>query len=73
MQMVSVQVLNETMLKGKDPQDGAGLSSAMWNRTFKVLGKDVRINSNGDQESEWALHQIHPDTGLIHVSSSSQT
>jgi hypothetical protein len=60
-------VLNDTVTRGGNPQDGVALSKLMWNRTFNIIGQNVVINPNGDRDADWSLNQMNPDTGSFRV------
>ncbi|GAU93743.1 hypothetical protein RvY_05634-2 [Ramazzottius varieornatus] len=70
------EVLNITISNGGNPMDGVALSRLMWNRTFTILGKTIKINANGDRESDWALQQMSPEgrfRAVMEYSASNQT
>eukprot|EP00057_Strongylocentrotus_purpuratus_P025301 XP_011679775.1 PREDICTED: atrial natriuretic peptide receptor 1-like isoform X2 [Strongylocentrotus purpuratus] len=47
--------INETIAEGGDVYDGHAVTKKMWNRTFDGLYGKVKINENGDRDSEYSL------------------
>ncbi|OQV25669.1 putative Atrial natriuretic peptide receptor 1 [Hypsibius exemplaris] len=57
------QVMNETVSKGNNLQDGVALSRLIRGRTYDVMGHTVAINWNGDRDAQWIISQTDPSTG----------
>ncbi|GAB6027782.1 hypothetical protein CHUAL_002017 [Chamberlinius hualienensis] len=59
--------LNESLQKGHKITDGDAITAQMWNRTFKGITGNVRIDANGDRNADYSLLDMNPNTGLFKV------
>uniref|UniRef100_A0A336LM52 Guanylate cyclase n=1 Tax=Culicoides sonorensis TaxID=179676 RepID=A0A336LM52_CULSO len=50
-----------------DTVNGTYLTHLMWNRTFKGITGNVKIDPNGDRISDYSLYDMNPDTGYFEL------
>ncbi|XP_004619297.1 atrial natriuretic peptide receptor 1 [Sorex araneus] len=61
------QAVAETLAEGGTVTDGEGITQRMWNRSFQGVTGHLRIDSNGDRETDFSLWDMEPESGAFWV------
>ncbi|XP_015996831.2 atrial natriuretic peptide receptor 1 [Rousettus aegyptiacus] len=65
--LLYVQAVTETLAHGGTVTDGVGITQRMWNRSFQGVAGYLKIDSNGDRETDFSLWDMDPETGAFRV------
>ncbi|XP_055479378.1 atrial natriuretic peptide receptor 1 isoform X1 [Psammomys obesus] len=65
--LLYVQAVNETLAQGGTVTDGENITQRMWNRSFQGVTGHLKIDSNGDRETDFSLWDMDPETGAFRV------
>ncbi|XP_029086325.1 atrial natriuretic peptide receptor 1 isoform X1 [Monodon monoceros] len=65
--LLYVQAVSETLAHGGTVTDGEGITQRMWNRSFQGVTGYLKMDSNGDRETDFSLWDMDPDTGAFRV------
>uniref|UniRef100_A0A8C2UWI3 Guanylate cyclase n=1 Tax=Chinchilla lanigera TaxID=34839 RepID=A0A8C2UWI3_CHILA len=65
--LLYVQAVTETLAHGGTVTNGEDITQRMWNRSFPGVTGYLKIDSNGDRETDYALWNMDPDTGAFRV------
>ncbi|XP_060057432.1 atrial natriuretic peptide receptor 1 isoform X1 [Erinaceus europaeus] len=65
--LLYIQAVAETLALGGTVTDGEGITQRMWNRTFQGVMGHLKIDSNGDRETDFSLWDMEPATGAFRV------
>ncbi|KAM6999311.1 atrial natriuretic peptide receptor 1 [Melospiza melodia melodia] len=61
------QALNETLERGGSVSDASAVTRQMWNRTFYGVTGFLRIDEQGDRESDYSLWDMDPELGEFQI------
>uniref|UniRef100_A0A452S714 Guanylate cyclase n=1 Tax=Ursus americanus TaxID=9643 RepID=A0A452S714_URSAM len=61
--LLYVQAVTETLAHGGTVTDGEAITQRMWNRSFQGVTGYLKMDSNGDRETDFSLWDMHPETG----------
>uniref|UniRef100_A0A452V4P1 Guanylate cyclase n=1 Tax=Ursus maritimus TaxID=29073 RepID=A0A452V4P1_URSMA len=65
--LLYVQAVTETLAHGGTVTDGEAITQRMWNRSFQGVTGYLKMDSNGDRETDFSLWDMHPETGTFRV------
>ncbi|XP_027469601.1 atrial natriuretic peptide receptor 1 isoform X3 [Zalophus californianus] len=65
--LLYVQAVTETLAHGGTVTDGEAITQRMWNRSFRGVTGYLKMDSNGDRETDFSLWDMHPETGTFRV------
>ncbi|XP_014647368.1 PREDICTED: atrial natriuretic peptide receptor 1 isoform X2 [Ceratotherium simum simum] len=65
--LLYVQAVTETLAHGGTVTDGEGITQRMWNRSFQGVMGYLKMDSNGDRETDFSLWDMDPETGAFRV------
>ncbi|KAK2495646.1 hypothetical protein MC885_001565 [Smutsia gigantea] len=65
--LLYVQAVTETLALGGTVTDGEGITQRMWNRSFQGVTGYLKMDSNGDRETDFSLWDMDPETGAFRV------
>ncbi|XP_034865513.1 atrial natriuretic peptide receptor 1 isoform X3 [Mirounga leonina] len=65
--LLYVQAVTETLARGGTVTDGEAITQRMWNRSFQGVTGYLKMDSNGDRETDFSLWDMHPETGTFRV------
>uniref|UniRef100_A0A9L0T1B0 Guanylate cyclase n=1 Tax=Equus caballus TaxID=9796 RepID=A0A9L0T1B0_HORSE len=65
--LLYVQAVTETLAHGGTVTDGEGITQRMWNRSFQGVTGYLKMDSNGDRETDFSLWDMDPETGAFRV------
>ncbi|XP_011379382.1 atrial natriuretic peptide receptor 1 [Pteropus vampyrus] len=65
--LLYVQAVTETLAHGGTVTDGEAITQRMWNRSFQGVAGYLKIDSNGDRETDFSLWDMDPETGAFRV------
>uniref|UniRef100_A0A8C5P3Z9 Guanylate cyclase n=1 Tax=Jaculus jaculus TaxID=51337 RepID=A0A8C5P3Z9_JACJA len=65
--LLYVQAVTETLAHGGTVTDGEDITQRMWNRSFQGVTGYLKIDSNGDRETDFSLWDMEPETGTFRV------
>ncbi|KAB1260898.1 Atrial natriuretic peptide receptor 1 [Camelus dromedarius] len=65
--LLYVQAVTETLAHGGAVTDGEGITQRMWNRSFQGVTGYLKMDSNGDRETDFSLWDMDPETGAFRV------
>ncbi|KAL6109862.1 npr1 [Pungitius sinensis] len=65
--MLFTHALNETMSVSANRPPGKNVTKRMWNRTFSGVTGAVRLDENGDRETDFALWDINTNTSTFQI------
>ncbi|KAM6217173.1 atrial natriuretic peptide receptor 1 [Rhynchocyon petersi] len=65
--LLYIQAVTETLAHGGAITDGMGITQRMWNRSFEGVSGHLKIDSNGDRETDFSLWDMDPETGTFWV------
>ncbi|XP_050022436.1 atrial natriuretic peptide receptor 1 isoform X2 [Alexandromys fortis] len=65
--LLYVQAVTETLAQGGAITDGEDVTQRMWNRSFQGVTGYLKIDSNGDRETDFSLWDMDPETGTFRV------
>uniref|UniRef100_A0A663DYT3 Guanylate cyclase n=1 Tax=Aquila chrysaetos chrysaetos TaxID=223781 RepID=A0A663DYT3_AQUCH len=68
--LLYAQALNETLEQGGSITNASAITRQMWNRTFYGVTGFLKIDENGDRESDYSLWDMDPVRGDFQVSPS---
>uniref|UniRef100_A0A8V5GN00 Guanylate cyclase n=1 Tax=Melopsittacus undulatus TaxID=13146 RepID=A0A8V5GN00_MELUD len=66
--LLYAQALNETLERGGSISNASAVTRQMWNRTFYGVTGFLKIDENGDRESDYSLWDMDPELGDFQVS-----
>lgn len=67
--LLYVQAVTETLAQGGTVTDGENITQRMWNRSFQGVTGYLKIDRNGDRDTDFSLWDMDPETGAFRVSS----
>ncbi|XP_074175093.1 atrial natriuretic peptide receptor 1 isoform X2 [Rhinolophus sinicus] len=65
--LLYIQAVTETLAHGGTVTDGEGITQRMWNRSFQGVTGYLKIDSNGDRETDFSLWDMDPGTATFRV------
>ncbi|KAM4806196.1 atrial natriuretic peptide receptor 1 isoform X1 [Urocitellus parryii] len=65
--LLYVQAATETLAHGGTVANGETITQRMWNRSFPGVTGYLKIDSNGDRETDFSLWDMDPETGAFRV------
>uniref|UniRef100_A0A8C0NZN7 Guanylate cyclase n=1 Tax=Canis lupus familiaris TaxID=9615 RepID=A0A8C0NZN7_CANLF len=65
--LLYVQAVTETLAHGGAVTDGEAITQRMRNRSFQGVTGYLKMDSNGDRETDFSLWDMHPETGTFRV------
>ncbi|KAG8519991.1 Atrial natriuretic peptide receptor 1 [Galemys pyrenaicus] len=65
--LLYIQAVAETLAHGGTVTDGESITQRMWNRSFQGVTGHLKIDSNGDRETDFSLWDMEPETGAFRV------
>ncbi|XP_019412305.1 PREDICTED: atrial natriuretic peptide receptor 1 isoform X2 [Crocodylus porosus] len=65
--LLYAQAVNETLEQGGDVGNATAITRQMWNRTIYGVTGLVKIDENGDRESDYALWDMDPAWGEFQI------
>ncbi|KAK2518221.1 atrial natriuretic peptide receptor 1 [Columba guinea] len=65
--LLYAQALNETLERGGSVTNASAITRQMWNRTFYGVTGFLKIDENGDRESDYSLWDMDPLTGDFQI------
>ncbi|XP_067395400.1 atrial natriuretic peptide receptor 1 isoform X1 [Emydura macquarii macquarii] len=65
--LLYAQAVNETLQQGGSVSNARAITRRMWNRTFYGVTGFVKIDDNGDRESDYSLWDMDPVGGVFQV------
>ncbi|XP_038624938.1 atrial natriuretic peptide receptor 1 [Tachyglossus aculeatus] len=65
--LIYARALNETLASGGSSRDGEEIVRRMWGRDFYGVTGYLKIDSNGDRESDFSLWDLDPESGDFQV------
>ncbi|XP_019377237.1 PREDICTED: atrial natriuretic peptide receptor 1 [Gavialis gangeticus] len=65
--LLYAQAVNETLEQGGDVSNATAITRQMWNRTIYGVTGLVKIDENGDRESDYALWDMDPAWGEFQI------
>ncbi|XP_051626980.1 atrial natriuretic peptide receptor 1 isoform X1 [Manacus candei] len=65
--LLYAQALNETLERGGSVADASAITRQMWNRTFYGVTGFLKIDENGDRESDYSLWDMDPTRGEFQI------
>ncbi|XP_053857335.1 atrial natriuretic peptide receptor 1 isoform X5 [Vidua macroura] len=65
--LLYAQALNETLERGGSVSDASAITRQMWNRTFYGVTGFLKIDEQGDRESDYSLWDMDPEQGNFQI------
>lgn len=65
--LLYVQAVTETLAQGGTVTDGENITQRMWNRSFQGVTGYLKIDRNGDRDTDFSLWDMDPKTGAFRV------
>ncbi|EDM00568.1 natriuretic peptide receptor 1, isoform CRA_a [Rattus norvegicus] len=65
--LLYVQAVTETLAQGGTVTDGENITQRMWNRSFQGVTGYLKIDRNGDRDTDFSLWDMDPETGAFRV------
>uniref|UniRef100_A0A8U7NNI9 Guanylate cyclase n=1 Tax=Corvus moneduloides TaxID=1196302 RepID=A0A8U7NNI9_CORMO len=65
--LLYAQALNETLERGGSVSDASAVTRQMWNRTFYGVTGFLKIDEQGDRESDYSLWDMDPEQGNFQI------
>ncbi|KAM7138460.1 atrial natriuretic peptide receptor 1 [Macrochelys suwanniensis] len=65
--MLYAQAVNETLQQGGTVRNASAITRRMWNRTFYGVTGFLKIDENGDRESDYSLWDMDPTSGIFQI------
>ncbi|XP_075763065.1 atrial natriuretic peptide receptor 1 isoform X2 [Pelodiscus sinensis] len=65
--LLYAQAVHETLQQGGSVRNASAITHRMWNRTFSGVTGFLKIDENGDRESDYALWDMDPAQGAFQV------
>uniref|UniRef100_A0A672V0R2 Guanylate cyclase n=1 Tax=Strigops habroptila TaxID=2489341 RepID=A0A672V0R2_STRHB len=65
--LLYAQALNETLERGGSISNASAITRQMWNRTFYGVTGFLKIDENGDRESDYSLWDMDPALGDFQI------
>uniref|UniRef100_A0A8C3IN74 Guanylate cyclase n=1 Tax=Chrysemys picta bellii TaxID=8478 RepID=A0A8C3IN74_CHRPI len=66
--LLYARAVNETLQQGGTVRNASAITHHMWNRTFYGVTGFLKIDENGDRESDYSLWDMDPMSGTFQVS-----
>uniref|UniRef100_A0A8C0G5R2 Guanylate cyclase n=1 Tax=Chelonoidis abingdonii TaxID=106734 RepID=A0A8C0G5R2_CHEAB len=66
--LLYARAVNETLQQGGTVRNASAITRHMWNRTFYGVTGFLKIDENGDRESDYSLWDMDPTSGTFQVS-----
>ncbi|TFJ97774.1 cyclin-dependent kinase 16 [Platysternon megacephalum] len=65
--LLYARAVNETLQQGGSVQNASAITRHMWNRTFYGVTGFLKIDENGDRESDYSLWDMDPTSGTFQI------
>uniref|UniRef100_A0A5F9CGL0 Guanylate cyclase n=1 Tax=Oryctolagus cuniculus TaxID=9986 RepID=A0A5F9CGL0_RABIT len=65
--LLYLQAVAETLAQGGTVTDGEDITQRMWNRSFQGVMGYLKMDSNGDRDTDFSLWDMDPETGAFQV------
>ncbi|XP_069624199.1 atrial natriuretic peptide receptor 1 isoform X2 [Ranitomeya imitator] len=65
--MLYAQAVNDTRAKGYSMKNASAITKHMWNRTYYGVSGFMRIDDNGDRDTDYSLWDMSSDTGDFQI------
>ncbi|XP_062048275.1 atrial natriuretic peptide receptor 1 isoform X3 [Lepus europaeus] len=65
--LLYLQAVAETLAQGGTVTDGENITQRMWNRSFQGVMGYLKMDSNGDRDTDFSLWDMDPETGAFRV------
>ncbi|CAM5175142.1 unnamed protein product [Eretmochelys imbricata] len=65
--LLYAQAVNETLQRGGTVRNASAITHRMWNRTFYGVTGFLKIDENGDRESDYSLWDMDPTSGIFQI------
>uniref|UniRef100_A0A8C0GF97 Guanylate cyclase n=1 Tax=Chelonoidis abingdonii TaxID=106734 RepID=A0A8C0GF97_CHEAB len=65
--LLYARAVNETLQQGGTVRNASAITRHMWNRTFYGVTGFLKIDENGDRESDYSLWDMDPTSGTFQI------
>ncbi|XP_044847772.1 atrial natriuretic peptide receptor 1 [Mauremys mutica] len=65
--LLYARAVNETLQQGGTVRNASAITHHMWNRTFYGVTGFLKIDENGDRESDYSLWDMDPTSGTFQI------